>query len=139
MNKVSFSVIAFAVMVFIGTGFDYLIHVVLYRFGLQYYDSWFVISQVLYFLFYQAVIWILYYFNRNVYFLILTQAFVWTGTQDLVFFGLWNMGVFPEGQWTWIGCYRLWGIWTTEIQLWVSFLGLQIAGWLCLLINRLRH
>jgi len=138
MNKVSFSVIAFAVMVLIGTGFDYLIHGILYRFGLQYYDSWFWISQVLYFLFYQAVIWVLFYFNRNVYFLILTQAFVLTATQDIVFFGLWSNGVFPKGQWTWMLYYKLFGSWTTEIQLWVSFIGLQVASWLCLAVNRVR-
>jgi hypothetical protein len=111
------SFLLFAIMVYIGTGFDYLIHGTLYNYGLNYADDWFIQSQILYFAYYQAIIGILLYLNRSVVFAILTETFSFTGTQDLFYFLIWD-GELPaaDTQWHWSRLYHFFGSWTTSDQ-----------------------
>jgi hypothetical protein len=48
--------------------------------------------------------------------LLVFEAFVLSAGQDLIFFGLWNRGVFPLGDWTWMPFYTVFGAWTTMAQ-----------------------
>jgi hypothetical protein len=45
------------------------------------------------------------------------EAFVLSAGQDLIFFGVWGKAEFPTGQWTWMASYKLFGTWTTQMQI----------------------
>jgi hypothetical protein len=116
MKKWIIGLIAFFCLVLIYTRMDYLINHDLYSYGLTFSDNWFLTNQVTYILLYQSAILILYMYHRSVRLTILFEAFVVTSTQDLVYFGLWNNGVFPTNEWTWTIYYFLIGVWNTTTQ-----------------------
>jgi hypothetical protein len=122
-QRLLLSTILFIAVVLIFTRIDYLIHSELYESGLVYNDSWFWTSQILYFAMYQAAIIMLYLYSRSKRLLIIFEAFVLTGGQDFVFFGIWNAGVFPDPSliWTWTVAYHLFGFpWNTWFNLWLT-------------------
>ena len=105
-QKLVIASVLFALVVLLFTRMDYIVNVVLYRFGLRFSEGWFSDYSLAYTLMYQLTILCLFIYCRRIAFLLLTEVFVLTSTQDLVFFSLWNQGVYPSGQWTWTRYYR---------------------------------
>lgn len=92
----------FCIFVVVATGFDWLINSTLYGYGLTFDNGWWQFDQALYIALFQAVIWALFYANRNLYFLGLTQTFFWSSTQDIFYYLIWGRGVFPSTAWAWM-------------------------------------
>jgi hypothetical protein len=117
-GKILASVLVFAAAVLIFTRFDYLVNADLYNYGLQKdFNGWYFLYSGLYVLAYQIVILPLHWFHQDWRLTVVLEVFVFTAGQDLVFFGLWNYGVFPSGQWEWMAYYYILGFWTTPIQI----------------------
>jgi hypothetical protein len=127
MNKKSIIIlIFFTLIILIGTGYDYLINSTLYKYGLQFNMGWWHTDQVLNLCFYEIVIIILLYFYCDIRFLFLSEAFVLSSGQDIIYFFVWNKLVFPSGDWWWMSNYTLFGTWRTWVQiiwtcLWIFF------------------
>lgn len=119
------AILLFAVSVLVLSRLDFLVHSTLYDYGLIFSYSWANEYWILYALAYQLVIIPLSLWTRNLYLFLVTEGFVLSATQDLIFFGLWE-GWFPSGDWTWMPQYNLFGGWTTANQF-----------DLCLLVNGL--
>jgi len=126
-QKLVIASVLFALVVLLFTRMDYVVNVVLYRFGLRFSEGWFSDYSLAYTLMYQLTILCLFIYCRRIAFLLLTEVFVLTSTQDLVFFSLWNQGVYPSGQWTWTRYYRWFGSWTTMNQIIYSAVSLTTA------------
>jgi len=124
-HKVWFAVAFFFVAVLIFTKLDFLVNSDFYGYGLTFSYGWYREYTILYMLLFQLVILPLSLWIRNWYFLGLTEAFVLSGTQDLIYFGLWQ-GSFPKGDWSWMIWSDFFGTWTTANQF-----------TLCILVNGL--
>jgi hypothetical protein len=121
IKKEAIALTAFSCLVLIYTRLDYLVNDELYFYGLKFSGNWFVTNQIVYILLYQSGILTLQLYHKNLKLTLFLEAFVVTSTQDLVFFGLWNHGVFPVAQWTWTTYYALIGFWNTNTQILASF------------------
>jgi len=124
-KKTWLAILFFFGAVLVLTRVDWIINTVLYKYGLQFSYGWYREYTLLYMLLFQLVILPLSVWIQNWYFLGLTEAFVLSGTQDLIYFGLW-CGYFPSENWTWMVFYEWFGSWTTANQF-----------ALCLLVNGL--
>jgi len=120
-RKSWFGILFFFVAVLLLTRLDYLINNTFYSYGLVFSYGWYREYTLLYSLSYQLVIFLLLLWTRNKYLLLATEAFVFSATQDLIFFGLW-CGRFPPADWTWMLSYEMLGFWTTSTQLFASIL-----------------
>jgi hypothetical protein len=113
------------------TGLDYLIHSTLYGFGLQFDWSWFVTSQILYYAVWQGALFGFLAISHSWRAFTVAEAFFFSGGQDLVFFGVWNRMVFPNGEWAWMSWtiqYHLFGTWNTALQVNLSILFVALAS-----------
>ena len=115
LNKTVAAIILFFVSVLVLTRMDYIVHQVLYNYGLVFSYAWASDYWILYALCYQLVILFLFLWTQNKKLLIATEAFVLTATQDLIFFGLW-CGWFPTTDWVWMPQYVILGFWSTQNQ-----------------------
>ncbi len=116
----------FFCLVLLYTRLDYLINNELYTYGLFFNIDWYLTNQIVYILLYQTAILTLHLYHRNMKLTIFLEAFVITSTQDLIYFGLWNQGIFPTHEWTWTSYYFLIGAWNTTTQLFAS--GIMFIG-----------
>jgi hypothetical protein len=118
----------FACGILLLTKLDFIINSTFYSYGLKFSMDWYWQYSVVYFVLLQcfAVGSFLLAHRREL--LILAEAFVLSGTQDLVYFGVWNGGVFPPGQWNWTPYYWMFGSWTTAHQVALSVSSLIVAG-----------
>lgn len=121
-----FAVGFFGASVLLLTKLDYLINTTFYGYGLQFSYGWYRDYTILYMMLFQLVIVPSSLWLQNKYYFVLTEAFVLSGTQDLIYFGVWNGGVFPSGDWSWMIFHDWFGSWTTANQF-----------TLCLLVNGL--
>jgi hypothetical protein len=110
------------------TKLDHIVNSTFYSYGLKFSMDWYWQYSVVYFILNQCVAVGAYYFARRRELLIMAEAFVLSGTQDLVYFGVWNGGVFPHGQWSWTPYFWLAGCWTTAHQVALSVSSLVVAG-----------
>jgi hypothetical protein len=116
-RKLAFTLLLFVVSVFVLTRIDYFVNSDMYQYGLIYSNVWFIPYQILYFLLYQMVITFLYLSCRDNRFLIVTEAFVLSGTQDILYFVTWGGGMpSPSVQWWWTLGYVVFGFWNTVTQ-----------------------
>ena len=128
--KPSFSFLAaigcfgFAVLLF--TRMDYLVNNTLYKHGLKFSDEWYSEYSLLYALLFQLTIALIYLWTRSWKLCLVLEAFVLSSCQDFVYFGLWEGGKFPSGDWDWMPLFKTFGHWTTKDQL--AFSGLALAG-----------
>lgn len=120
----------FIVAVLVFTRIDYLINSDFYGHGLQYADSWFWPYQIMYTALFQILIACLTLYTRSWRFLLVTEAFTLSGGQDLIFFGLWNMGAFPAGSWDWLLVVKLFPSlqWTSAMQIGATVLATSVAA-----------
>ena len=118
-RKTWIALLLFFVSVLVFTRMDFLVHSTLYNYGLIFSLDWALEYWFLYCLLYQLVIVCLTLWTKNPYFFVAAQVFVFTATQDLVFFGLWE-GWFPSGEWTWMLWYDFFGGWNTLNQIVLS-------------------
>lgn len=114
-----FLLFGFSILLF--TRLDYLINKEFYGYGLQFSEQWYSKYGVIYFLLYQLSILFIYLYSFNIRFLLLFEAFVLSSTQDLIYFGVWGHGEFPEGNWVWMPQYKIFKTWTTKHQILLSF------------------
>lgn len=121
------AILAFIGFVVIFTGMDYLVNATLYHFGLIFSNAWWQPYEMFYTLMFQVAILCLVLFSRSWRLLVVFEAFVLTAGEDLVYFGLWNRGVFPAGNWTWSGLYAIFGSWTTPWQAALTVTALALA------------
>jgi hypothetical protein len=117
--KEKLALVIFGISVLLLTKLDFLINNVLYGFGLSFSEAWYHEYMVLYFLAYQLIAFVLYAYTRNLKLLAFFEVFVLTSSQDLVYFGLWEMS-FPATAWTWTIYYRIFGFWNTTNQILLS-------------------
>jgi hypothetical protein len=117
----------FACGILLLTKLDHIINSTLYGYGLKFSTDWYWQYSVVYFVLLQGVVVLLYVFARRREILLLCEAFVLSGTQDFIYFGVWNGGVFPEGQWNWTPYYWMFGSWTTASQAALSAGSLLLA------------
>ena len=117
------AVFVFIVLLF--TGVDWLVNSLLYEYGLQFNIAWHLPYLIAYFLLYQIVIWLSFAYCENRHFLLITQAFVCSGGQDIICFVVWNKMDFPQ-YWNWLP-YELFGAWTTELQFLLSSIVILLA------------
>ena len=117
----------FACGILLLTKLDFIINSTFYSYGLKFSMDWYWQYSVVYFILLQCFAVGSFLFARRRELLILAEAFVLSGTQDLVYFGVWNGGVFPHGQWNWTPYYWLFGSWTTAHQVALSAAGLLLA------------
>lgn len=135
-KRLLISSILFIAIVLVFTRVDYLIHSDLYGSGLEFSYDWFWTSQILYSMMYQVVIVMLFLYSRSIRLLMILEAFSIPGSQDIVFFGLWNGGVFPTSTWTWNPFYVFFGFnWTTMFQLWLSAVAVGVTTFVALYFN----
>ena len=118
----------FACGILMLTKLDHIVNSTLYGFGLKFSMDWYWEYSIVYFILLQAVAVASYLFARRRELLLMAEAFVLSGTQDLVYFGVWSGGVFPRGQWDWTPYAWLLGSWTTNHQLALSAATLVVAG-----------
>jgi hypothetical protein len=136
MQKTQKLVIASVLFVFatlLFTRIDYLINCDLSKYGLQYNNSWSVIYSPIYFLLFQITIVWTYLFTRSWKLCIVLEAFVLSASQDLIYFGVWGKGQFPTGQWTWMPLYKVFGTWTTQMQMGCTVIAIAAGTILTLL------
>jgi hypothetical protein len=127
-QRIVIASIVFVVAVLLFTGLDYLINSIFYFHGLQYSDSWYWPYTVMYTALYQIVIVCLTLYTKSWRLLLVTEAFSLSGCQDLVYFGLWNLGVFPAGSWDWLIISNVLNIqWLTWMQLVVSLSAISVT------------
>lgn len=111
--------VAGAVLLF--TRMDYLVNHRLYEHGLKFSEEWYSEYSLLYFLLYQFVIVLIGWFTHSWKLCVVLEAFVLSSAQDMVYFGLWEKGNFPKGDWTWMPLFKTFGTWKTEHQIILSF------------------
>jgi len=102
------------------TKLDHIVNSTLYGFGLQFSMDWYWQYSVAYLFLLQGLVLLAYLFSRSRELLLFAEAFVLSGTQDLVYFGIWNGGDFPSGQWSWTPYFQLFGSWTNLHQVLLS-------------------
>jgi len=125
-KRIPIALFLFLAFVLVYTRMDFLIHSELYAYGLQFNQKWFGTNQIIYFFMFQLAIVVCTYIAQNWKFLIFTEAFVLSATQDLIFF-TWNSFNYPVGDWTWMPFYSWFGAWTTVHQLVFSISVLAIT------------
>lgn len=128
----------FACGILLITKFDHMVNSTLYGTGTKLTIGWYWPYSAVYFLLLQGFVVVLYLYVQKREALLLAESFVLSGSADIVYFGAWNGGVFPPGQWTWTFFYQAFGGWTTADQLALSSASLALAGAAVLLL-RLRR
>lgn len=127
--KTKLALVAFAFSVLLLTRLDFVINNVLYGFGLVFSKEWYNEYMILYSLAYQLVIFVLYAYTKNAKLFVFFEVFVLTCTQDLVYFGLWELG-FPSGNWDWMLFNQVLGFWNTTSQVLLSTSGLTLISFI---------
>ena len=122
MNKISWlAILFFFAGVLLLTRIDYLVHDILYDYGLIFSYVWADEYWLLYSLSYHLLIIILFLWTKNKYFFLAAEVFVLTATPDLIFFGVWK-GSFPTIDWWWMSFHNLFGFWSTFDQIFLSIM-----------------
>ena len=125
----------FACGILLVTKLDHIVNSTLYGQGTSFSMSWYWPYSVVYFLLLQGFVAVLFLFVRRKEAVLLAEAFILSGSQDIVYFGVWNGGVFPPGQWSWTPYFWAFGGWNTVDQLALSAASLGLA---CVIIVALR-
>ena len=123
-------VVLFFVAVVLLEGNGYIIHHDLYKHGLRYNESWAGKDNLIKMALYQFVIFTLLVVHKSWRVWVLTEVFWCTCSQDLLFYLIWNRGVFPAGDWGWLPFCSVLGHWTTVDQTVLSVSSLAFAGFL---------
>lgn len=111
----------FVLATFLFTRLDYLVNnELLYDNNLKFSDQLYSTYTMLYLLLYQLMIAVVYLQTRSLKLLGIMEAFVLTNSPDIIYFGVWNRGIFPSGDWTWLSEYKQFGHWTTLNQIELS-------------------
>ncbi len=129
-RSVVLGVILFFVAVVLLEGNGYIIHRGLYEHGLTYSESWAEKDNLLKICLYQFVIFTLLFIHKSWRVWVLTEVFWFTCSQDLFFYLIWNHGVFPAGDWSWLPFYNILGHWTTLDQTILSIASIAFTGFL---------
>lgn len=124
------SLILFGLSIIFLSGRDWIVHGLHYDYGLRYDIAWAQIDWNIYLIQLYVAAFSCAFIARSWKLLLGYCAFVWSSTQDLIFYGVWMQGKFPAGDWTWMGYYSIFGVWTTFHQFIFSFtiLSLTIIG-----------
>jgi hypothetical protein len=101
-------------------GNGYIIHKHAYDQGAQWTPQTLALDNTIKIGLYQLVIWTLLLIHRRFSLFAYMQTFWLTCTQDLIFYAVWNGGVFPAGDWTWMPLYTYFNGWTTTMQIALS-------------------
>lgn len=126
LKRTIISIILFSASVLLLTRLDFLINNELYGFGLQFSQEWYSSYSVLLSLTYQLGILLIVLITRSFVFLAMSEAFVLSNTPDLIYFGLWQRS-FPNGNWTWMGYYHTFGVYTTQTQIVLTTFALTLG------------
>lgn len=110
------SSILFLFAVLLLTKLDFLVNNTLYEYGLRFSDGWYREYTLQYALSYQLILLLLYLWNRDWKLIFVLEGFVLSSGQDLIYFAAWQGG-FPQGQWTWMIFYEIFGYWNTSTQI----------------------
>lgn len=119
-TKILFAVAAFFVAVLLLSFMDWVVNGLLYQHGLIYSDAWYSPYSLGYTLLWQFTVFTLAFAGRSWRLFVFMEAFVLSSTQDIVYFGVWNGGVFPAGDWTWMPLFNVFGFYTTTFQVMLS-------------------
>lgn len=98
------------------SGIDHVVHTDLYSYGLRFSMAWANSYWTLYTLILQIVVIACVLIGKNLKLLIVYEAFVLSKGQDLIYYLVWNNGVFPSGNWEWQEFYAWFGKWNTLNQ-----------------------
>jgi hypothetical protein len=127
-HGVVLSAVLFFTAVVLLEGNGYIIHHDLYEHGLRYNESWAEKDNLLKIALYQFVIFTLLAIHKSWKIWVLTEVFWFTCSQDLFFYLVWNQGVFPTGDWSWLPFYSILGHWTTLDQAVLSTSSIAFVG-----------
>jgi hypothetical protein len=129
-RSVVLGVVLFFVAVVLLEGNGYVIHHDLYEHGLRYSESWAGKDNLIKMALYQFVIFTVLIIHKSWRVWVFTEVFWCTCSQDLLFYLIWNGGVFPDGDWGWLPFCRVLGHWTTLNQAVFSVSRVIFAGFL---------
>jgi hypothetical protein len=135
-RRVVLGVVLFFIAVVLLEGNGYLIHHDLYEHGLRYDEAWAGKDNLIKMALYQFVIFTILLIHRSWPVWILTEVFWGTCSQDLFFYLVWNKGVFPAGDWSWLPFFCIFGQWTTLNQSILSITSMVSVGFLLWLAKR---
>lgn len=119
-RKILLTILLFFVAVLLLTFMDWIVNGLLYQHGLQFSEEWYGTYSLGYTLLWQFTLITLTLSLRSWKAFVLMEAFVLSSTQDLVYFGVWNGGVFPVGDWTWMPLFDVLGFYSTGLQVLLS-------------------
>jgi hypothetical protein len=110
----------------------------LYGYGLEVAGQGFLINQVLYACLWQFFLFLLFLVSRSWRLWLVEEGFVLTSGPDLIFYAVWNGGVFPSGDWTWVGFYGVFGVWQTVHQVALTFAATCMVAFGLLLARKMK-
>jgi hypothetical protein len=137
-HRVLLGIVLFSIAVVLLEGNGYIIHHDLYGHGLQYSEVWAGKDNLIKIALYQFVIFTILLVHKSWSVWVLTEVFWATCSQDLVFYLVWNKGVFPAGNWVWLPFFNIFGNWTAIHQSILSMTTLASIGFLLWLAKRWR-
>ncbi len=127
-RRVVLGVVLFIIAVVLLEGNGYLIHHDLYEHGLSYSQEWAGKDNLIKIALYQFVIFTLFFIHKSWRVWVLTEVFWFTSSQDIIFYLIWNKGVFPAGDWVWLPFSSIFGHWTTISQFILSTTSMVSVG-----------
>lgn len=120
LSKTLLFLFLFFMAVFLLTYADWVVNGLLYQFGLRFDAVWYERYSLGYTLLWQFTVCLLAVAFKSWRLFVFMEAFVLSSTQDLIYFGVWNGGVFPVGDWTWMPLYNVLGFYNTGFQIVLS-------------------
>jgi hypothetical protein len=141
-NRLNRKVVLGLALFFIGVilleGNGYIIHHDLYEQGLQFSPAWVEKDNLIKLALYQFLIFTVLFVHESWPVWALTEVFWVTCSHDLVFYLIWNRGVFPAEDWSWLPFFSIFGHWNLASQVMLSLTSLASVGSLLWLMKRWR-
>jgi hypothetical protein len=136
-KRIIIAILAYILLLLIQTRIDYYFNHDLYAKGLVFSEVWYQPYSNLYLFLTLFYVLIASLIAKSYKFLAIALTFALTSGQDLIYFGVWNKGVYPNGQWTWMYWFHVFGFWNTYSQITFTTISVLIVVIICHLIKSL--
>ena len=130
------AILLFAAFVVLLEGNGYIIHKLHYDTGASWSNSVLVLDNNIKIALYQLVIFTLIFVHKKLSLFMIMEVFWWTCTQDIFFYLIWNNGIFPTGDLSWLPMYNVLGIWLIEMQILFSITLISLSVVISVLLER---
>lgn len=132
-KSIIIGLIVYGVLALIQTRIDFYFNSDLYAKGLIFSETWYKPYSTLYFFLTVFNVLIASLFAKSYKLFIVLFFFAYSSGCDLIYFGIWNKGIFPLTNWVWMPNYSVFGFWNTETQI-IYTMSLTLLGVLCAFI-----